>query len=52
MDLIQTIIWSVAAILGVIILGIFAIVVLALNAYYHTDEGQTALQSARDKKKK
>lgn len=52
MDLIQTIIWSVAGILGILILGIFVVLALALNAYYHTDEGQATLQSAKDKNKK
>ena len=52
MEIIQTILWAVAGVVAVIIIGIFLVIAFALSAYYHTEEGQASLLSAKDKKKK
>lgn len=51
-ELFQTIAIVFGAIIGVLVLGFILLLVLAMNAYWHSEQGQAELELKRAKKKK
>ena len=51
-DLVFTILVVIGSIIGVIVLGFFALLAIAMNAYYHTEMGEQELKKLKTKNKK
>ena len=51
-DLVMTILLVVGTIIATIVLGFFILLAIAMNAYYHTESGQSELDKVKKKNKK
>jgi hypothetical protein len=51
MEILQTILWILGAVIGVAILGFILLLAIAMNAYWQSDEGRAKLELSKKKKK-
>lgn len=52
MEVLSAILITVGVIVGLLIVGAIVIIAVGLNAYYHSELGQTSLEQVKAKRKK